>query len=244
MSAGSLPREYRIGRGRTTGIVVAVSLACVPGVLALLLTDDFSAEVKWSVLLPLLALFAWLVTASTRARTTADLKGIRIRGFLGTRRLSWPEIQDIRVEINPGAVLQENAAQPNFVSYAYRADGKRLQLMYLDDATVNLEREVAVLRAAWEELRGEDWTQSADIARRIERGEARRLAAMAGFAWAMLSFLPLIALMLLPLFTDLPDALDTSWWPFLVMGVGLPAAFALGMTLSYRKQLRLLAGED
>lgn len=243
MSAGSLPREYRISRGRATGIVVAVSFACLPGVLALWVTDDFSAAVKWSVVLPLLALLAWLVTASTRASTSADLKGIRIRGFFGTRRLSWSQIQDRRVEINPGAMVQENASQPNFVSYPYRDDGKRLQLMYLDDATVNLEREVALLRAAWEELRGEDWTRSADISRRIARGEARRLAAMAGFGWAMLSFLPLIALMLLPLFVDLPDALDTSWWPFLVLGTGLPAAFALGMTLSYRKHLRLLPDE-
>lgn len=170
-----MPREYRMARGRATGVVVAVAVASVLGTFPIWLAEDLSGLVKRSITLPLFALFAWLVLASLRASTTADLKGIRVRGFLGTRRPTWEEIQDVRVEINPGAASQQNASQPTFVSYAYRADGKRGQLMYLDDATVNLEREVTVLRTVWEELRGEDWTRSPDITRRIERGEARRL---------------------------------------------------------------------
>ncbi|MFF9483792.1 PH domain-containing protein [Streptomyces sp. NPDC014676] len=244
MSARSLPREYRISRGRATGVVAAVGVTSVLGMLPLRTAEDLSAPVKWSIALPLFALFAWLVTASLRASTTADLKGIRVRGFVGTRRLAWGEIQDIRVEVNPGAGAQQGPARTDFVSYAYRADGRRVPLMYLDDATVDLEREVGVLRAAWEELRGEDWTRSPDVARRIERGEARRLALMSGFAWAMLSFVPLMVLMFVPLFADVPGPLETVLSPLVVLGVGLPAVFAVGAVLSYRKRVRLLSGGE
>ncbi len=236
LSGGALPREYRVGAGRTVPVVVAVVLATI-GVLFPVWTDEeIAGWVKWLVTLGLVAFFAWLVIGSARAATVADAAGLRVRGLVRVRRLSWPEIQDIRVEVNHGAAMNRNA--PGLVSYAYGPRGRQVQLMYVDDAHVDLDREIGFLRRVWEERRGDAWAPDAGAADRIGRGEARRLAVMSGISWAMLSFIPLTLLMLLALFTKVPDALEDVLTPWIIMGVGVPVAFLVGTCLSYLRERR------
>ncbi|WP_326799530.1 hypothetical protein OG946_32580 [Streptomyces sp. NBC_01808] len=123
---------------------------------------------------------------------------------------------------------------------AYGPDGSRLQLPYLDDRHVDVDREVAALRAHWERLRGAGWAQDPAAAARIDRLVARRSAMVVGFACTFVSFIPLVALMLVPLFVSLPEILETVLAPYTVMGAGLPLVFAVTAVLSYRRQLGAL----
>ncbi len=236
MSGGALPREYRVGAGRTVPVVVAVVLATI-GVLFPVWTDEeIAGWVKWLLTLGLVGFFAWLVTGAARAATVADADGLRVRGLVRVRRLTWPEIQDIRMEVNHGAAMNRNA--PQRVSYAYGPRGRQVQLMYVDDTRVDLEREIGFLRRVWEERRGDAWAPDTGLADRIDRREAGRLAVMSGISWAMLSFVPLTLLMLLTIFTKVPDALEDVLTPWTIMGLGVPGAFLFGMLLSYARERR------
>ncbi|MCX4904478.1 hypothetical protein [Streptomyces sp. NBC_00878] len=44
------------------------------------------------------------------------------------------------------------------VVYAYGRDGSRVLLPFVDDLHVDVGYELAVLMAAWQELRGADWS--------------------------------------------------------------------------------------
>ncbi|MFI8093636.1 PH domain-containing protein [Streptomyces sp. NPDC086080] len=233
MSDRTLPREYRTTGGQAALVAGVVVIAAAAALFPLWTEEDMPASVRWIGSIAVLALFAWLVAGAARSSTTADLRGIRVRGVMRVRRMSWREIQDIRVEANPGASMQQGA--PRVFTYAYGANGKRTQLIHLDGNTVDLEGELAFLHAAWVELRGADWTESARVTRRIDRGEARRMAVMGGLTWGMTAFFPLIVLSLLPLFGDVSEPLATLLSPGVLFGVGCPAAWIIGSVVTYRR---------
>lgn len=238
MSRDGLPRTYRISAAQAGAMITAVSLASVVGIIPVLLVKDIPWQIRVAAGGAILLLVVFLVRGALRCATTADEEGIRVRGVVRQRSLGWADIQDLRVEPNPGAGMQNHA--PQVLTYAYGPDGSRLQLPYLDDRHVDVDREVAALRAHWERLRGAGWAHSPAAAARIDRHAARQIAMMAGFAWTCLSFIPLVVLMLLPLFVSLPGTLETVLAPYTVMGAGLPLVFAVTSVLSYRRQLRAL----
>ncbi|MFF1490552.1 PH domain-containing protein [Streptomyces sp. NPDC058304] len=87
-----------------------------------------------------------------RSGTSADRTGLKVKGPLRTRRLAWSEIQDIKAQSIGGSSRGEGLV-PTVVTYAYRAGGRRLMLLHLNDMYYDIDREVGVLRAAWAELR-------------------------------------------------------------------------------------------
>ncbi|MEU3060947.1 PH domain-containing protein [Streptomyces subrutilus] len=198
MSARALPRDYRIRSGRTTVLVLAVGGGWLAALLPLWNDETIVGWVKLLVAGLLVVLFGWLLFAARRCSTSADLKGITVRGMTRTRRLAWEDVQDIRAVPNPSATMARNA--PKVLSYAYDTDGKRLLLAYVDDVHVTVEREIDLLRAAWTELRGEDWEADADAARRIRRQHAREAGTARATAWitgAIVLFTVLFAVFLL-----------------------------------------------
>ncbi|MEU9776538.1 PH domain-containing protein [Streptomyces sp. NPDC047968] len=235
-SPAGLPREYRAGAGRTAPVVVAAVLAAVGAGLPVWAAPDVAGWVQWLVALVLGGLCAWFAAGAARAATVADADGLRVRGFLRVSRLPWSEVQDIRTEANPAAGTQRRA--PLRVSHAYGPRGRRVALRYVDDARVDLDREIAFLRRVWQERRGDTWTPEAGVARRIAHGESLRSAVAVGVASAMLSFVPLAVLMLLPLFGAVPAPVAGVLTPWAVMGLGVPAAFGTGAALSYRRARR------
>ncbi|MFJ5808912.1 PH domain-containing protein [Streptomyces sp. NPDC093093] len=179
-----LPREYRIRSEQMAVVYVAVGIG-TPGVLLTVLNmEDTPVWVKSLVVALVLAFFGWLVVAAKRCSTSADLKGIRVRRFTGTRRLAWEDVQDIRAAPNPSAHTAKN--QPTVVSYAYDDAGRRVQLMYVDDNHVDVAREVDALRAAWEELRGPDWAQDPEAVRRIARHDVRDRRVRQTYLWTVM----------------------------------------------------------
>ncbi|GLV81949.1 hypothetical protein Slala03_16380 [Streptomyces lavendulae subsp. lavendulae] len=181
MSAELLPRDYRIGSRQMSAAYVAVGIGTPGVVLSVLNLDDVAAGVKLVLIAVVLVLFGWLLWASKRCATSADLKGVRVRRFTGSRRLAWEDIQEIRAVPNPNAAMNKN--QPRVISYAYDYEGRRVQLMYVDDNHVDVAREIGLIRAAWEELRGPDWEQDPQALARMERQAVREGRMMAGMLW-------------------------------------------------------------
>ncbi|WP_406836196.1 PH domain-containing protein [Streptomyces sp. AHU1] len=231
-----LPREYRLKRSRMRLFLWVIAMGTVSVALTLLSADDLPTSFTYPFLALWVALMGWLFHATLRCSTTADLKAIHVRAMFKRRRLAWEDVQGIRAERNPGAALQENA--PDVLVYAFGRNGRKVLLPFLDDLHVNVEREVAVLLEAWEELRGEDWTPDPVAAARIDRHDARHGAMLNAFAVTMMAFVPLMVAALLPLFVDMPGWLESVLHPFVALGVGLPLVFALTAVTTYRRRMR------
>ncbi|MFF4320400.1 PH domain-containing protein [Streptomyces sp. NPDC001568] len=171
MGAGLLPRDYRVRPARLAGVHLAVGIGTPCVLLTVLTMEHVAPGVKLLIAALVLALFGWLVRASRRCSTTIDRDGIRVRRLTGTRRLAWADVQDIRAAPNPGAAMGRN--QPLVLSYAHDRTGRRVRLVHVDDDHVDVTREIAVMRAAWQELRGPDWAADPEVRRRIERRALR-----------------------------------------------------------------------
>ncbi|MEV4033869.1 PH domain-containing protein [Streptomyces umbrinus] len=202
--------------------------------LVALLGAEMPASFRYPVLAAWVALMGWLFYATLRCSTIADIKAIHARGMVKHRRLAWEDIQDIRAEVNPASAVQSGA--PNVLVHAYGRDGSKVLLPFVDDVHVNVERELGLLLDSWVALRGEDWAPDPQATALIDRRDARQAALMMGFAAVMLAFIPLTVLMLLPLFVDMPEWLESVLNPFTVMGVGAPLIFALTAIASYRSR--------
>ncbi|MEU9147348.1 PH domain-containing protein [Streptomyces sp. NPDC048349] len=196
MGARALPREYRIKPGRTAVLIGAVGLGSLAALMPVWTDESIVGWVKLLVTGLLLAFFGWLVMAARRCATSVDLKGVRVRTMVRTRRVAWEDVQDIRAVPNPSAHMAANA--PKVIAYVYDTAGRRVQLMYVDDLHVAVDREIAAIRAAWTELRGEDWEPSAQAQRRIERRDRRESRAFLALAWfSGLVFLGLIVFLVI-----------------------------------------------
>ncbi|MFF4299521.1 PH domain-containing protein [Streptomyces vinaceus] len=153
--SGGLPREYRMSRRRRNGIL-AILAAKTAVLLFAVWTEDippFWFQLGLSVLVaPILIVF---IVRVPRSATLVDNTGIRVRGITRTRRVAWEDVQDIRAEPVPGS---DGGLTPRVVAYAYLTGGRRTLLRHLDDKDYDVDREIAVLRAARSELRGADAT--------------------------------------------------------------------------------------
>ncbi|MFG2293985.1 hypothetical protein [Streptomyces sp. NPDC048603] len=157
MTTQSLPREYRITSGRLLRAQGILGGGAVAVLLVVWNGDAFTPWVNLLVTVLVLAFFGRLTYGARRAGTTVDVRGVRIRTLFRERRLAWAEIGDIRAEANPSSAPAPHA--PRVLTYAYRADGRRrVELAFVDDVHVDVAREVAVLREAWTELRGDGGT--------------------------------------------------------------------------------------
>ncbi|WP_432135465.1 PH domain-containing protein [Streptomyces sp. bgisy154] len=230
----SLPRKYGTGPGRMVGVVVATVLSLPAGLYPLWTDGSIPPGVRFLVTVALLAFFAWLFAAAARAATVADRRGLRVRGFLGTRAIAWADVQDIRSETNPGSAFQDGAARR--VCCAYGSTGRRVLLMYVDDTHVRLDDELAFLRRAWRELRGPGWRPVPGLAARIRRGEARRLAVLMGVAAAVAVGILAVLLMVVAMFVDLPGAARVALSPAVAIGVVVPAVFVVTASAFYLRR--------
>ncbi|MFD5813648.1 PH domain-containing protein [Streptomyces sp. NPDC127038] len=238
MSTGfeRLPREYRMSRSRMVTVLTVLVTANLGLAKGLLELDGLPTSFTYPFLVAWAGLMGWIFYTTLRSSTTADLEAIHVHGVFKQRRLAWEDIQDIRAEGNPVAARREHA--PKVLVYAYGRDGRRMLLPFLDNLHVNVGREVGALLEAWEELRGDDWAPSPEAAVRIDRRDTLRRALLSGVSTALLAFIPLTVLMLLPLFVDLPGWLAPVLRPLVVVVAGPPLVFAVAATASYRKETR------
>lgn len=110
------------------------------------------------VLLPLAGVIAWALRSSTRL----DADGIVVRGLLRTRRIAWPSVQDIRVE------LAGSAIRPQLLVAIYEASGLRTVLPHVNERNLarvgaELTVEMQAMTETWIDRRGADWTRVPQI---------------------------------------------------------------------------------
>jgi hypothetical protein len=216
-----LPREYRMRRSRMLMFLwlIFAGTLIVPG--AMLADDDLSASVALPFAFAWVTFMGWLFYAALHSSTAADIKAIHVRGMVRRRRLAWADVQDMKAE----ATYAESGSA-SVVVYVYGLDGRRVLLPFVDDLHVDVGRELAVLMASWQELRGADWSPDPEAAVLIGRRTATRKSLWAGLCAAMLASIPLTVLMV-----------KSMLHPLVVMGVGVPLVFALTAIASYRRQL-------
>ncbi|MFW5417741.1 PH domain-containing protein [Nocardiopsis sp. CNT-189] len=149
----ALPREYRMmPRQRRIATAALALWFCLP-VLGPWAAPEDSAP-GWAPPLAScvgLGVFGWLVWALRRSGTSVDLRGVRVRGVLRVRRLSWEEITDIRTERNSDATPP--LGPPGLLAFAYRRGGGRIRLLHFDEYQLLFGRELELVRGAWSELR-------------------------------------------------------------------------------------------
>ncbi|MCX4808580.1 hypothetical protein OG594_44575 [Streptomyces sp. NBC_01214] len=144
--SGGLPREYRMSRGRRNGLL-AVLVAKAALLLFMVWSEDippFWLQLGTSVLVVPTVIVCFVRVP--RTATLIDSAGIRVRGITHTRRVAWEDVQDIRAEPVRGS---DGSFVPRVVVYAYLTVGGRKLLKHVDDQEYDVDREIAVLRAAW-----------------------------------------------------------------------------------------------
>ncbi|MFD3472488.1 PH domain-containing protein [Streptomyces sp. NPDC058682] len=151
--SGGLPREYRMSRGRRNGLL-AVLVAKAALLLFMVWSEDippFWLQLGTSVLVVPTVIVCFVRVP--RTATLIDSAGIRVRGITHTRRVAWEDVQDIRAEPVRGS---DGSFVPRVVVYAYLTVGGRKLLKHVDDQEYDVDREIAVLRAAWAGLHRTD----------------------------------------------------------------------------------------
>ncbi|MEU6314006.1 PH domain-containing protein [Streptomyces sp. NPDC047014] len=151
--SGGLPREYRMGRNRRNGMMIALVVEAVL-MLFTVWTEDlppFWFQLGLTVVtVPLVVL---LLLRAPRVATQVDASGIRTRGVLRTRRMPWADVEEFTVD---GSWGSEGGAMARRFVYVQPRDGRRRLLRYLEDKDYDLDGEIAILRAALAEARGTD----------------------------------------------------------------------------------------
>ncbi len=177
-------------------------------------------ELRWLPLGVALALSLLIWRARTIATTTTPDEVI-VRGILSTRRLSWAEIQDIRIRPYSGMGLG-----PMEIAVLYDRAGRSTILGNLNDRDLAARRltlrgEVNAIRVTWRRRRGNGWVPMPDVQRRITCLEQETDSPwLIGMVAALLSLLPLIVLELLVVGGAGVVIADPPW--SLLFGLWLP----------------------
>ncbi|MET8546373.1 PH domain-containing protein [Kitasatospora sp. NPDC004799] len=167
MGARELPRTYRANRRKANASVIFMGCAAIPFVITAWTQEIFPHWVKLLVSVATLLLVVAVAVTLPWSGTWVDGAGIRVRGLLRTRRLSWADIEDIRTKpLRPSPGNQP--FMPKMVAYAYLSSGRRVLLVHVNDlhlgSRFQVEWEIGVLRAALAELRDKDPVQGAGSA--------------------------------------------------------------------------------
>lgn len=150
-----------------------VFIGCFLGGLALYGFTPLSDPGGPTLRILLLVAAAILVVLAARTGTITSQDGITIRGFSWqVKTISWPDIQDIRIEKNPAAYPETpfTRGAPKLLVVIYDCRGNRVILPNVNQETLGkgnfLDAEVGHIRSAWEQLRGASWAPIPGMQRR------------------------------------------------------------------------------
>lgn len=221
--------EYRISASRFKWVGVLFAAGMVSVIVQTATDTGLSALVKGLTDLATAAAITLVLVWARRSATITSRDGITVRRLVRVARISWADIQDIRVETNPAAVSSEDA--PKELVAVYDAGGHRTTLPHLSQANLagqglSLQAEVEHLRSAWMQLRGGQWVpERAAISKIAERARYTFSPWMAGLLWAIAAELLAILLTVIGLFSGadrLPRPASFLFSPGLILI--LPAA--------------------
>jgi hypothetical protein len=163
------------------------------------------------------AIFAMPVWARV-AETVITPEGVVVRGFRRTRTFAWPDIQDIRIEDNPGGYVDDRG--PRHIAVLYDGTGRRVPLPHVNEKNLDrrqlaLATEVDAMRTAWQRGRGAGWAPVPLVQRKVAERARYGFTPWAVGAFAAFLAIPVTTVIfVVGLFTHAGD-LPSPWsWPF------------------------------
>ncbi|MFI6155127.1 PH domain-containing protein [Kitasatospora sp. NPDC051170] len=148
-----VPHEYRVATTRVGGLALTILLLSFGALLPIWNDKEFAPSTKAIGSVLVIGFCLLVVVGVARAGTLVTPEGVTVRGMVRRRRLAWAEIARFGKAPNPNAHAGRGA--PAFLTYAFRADGRKVHLPYVDDKHVVVDREVERLNALLAERRGE-----------------------------------------------------------------------------------------
>ncbi|MFG2621888.1 PH domain-containing protein [Streptomyces sp. NPDC048507] len=201
MNAEPLPRRYRTKTNRAFTLAWALGIP-MGAFLLKVWTESFPYALQLSTTVVCAAGFLLVLWTSPRGFTCADEQGISRRAFLRTERLDWADVYDIRTVAMPASTVGRFGRMQPDQAYAYRADGRRVLLPYLNAQELGeaeFPGEMAVLRSMLADRRADGWMPDPSVEAHIARHEARygkRVRALTGKAsLAIIIFVIMIVIM-------------------------------------------------
>ncbi|MEV6973198.1 PH domain-containing protein [Kitasatospora sp. NPDC093806] len=147
-----VPHEYRVATTRVGGLAFTVLLLSFGAMLPIWKDKEFAPSSKLIGSLLVVGFCLLVIVGVLRAGTLVTAQGITVRGMVRRRRLPWAAITHFAKAPNPNA---HGRGAPAFLTYAFRADGRKVHLPYVDDKHVLVDREVERLNALLAERRGD-----------------------------------------------------------------------------------------
>ena len=152
-------RTYRTSRRRMGLAALFMGIGALGLVFKVGGDPNLAGTVKFWMLGPALSIMGLALLAFGRSATILDPQKITIRGPLRRRILAWPEIQDVRVEANPGRHVHR--AAPSMIATVHDRSGRRIALPSVNEKNLreldtDLTHEVETIRAFWLRWRGTD----------------------------------------------------------------------------------------
>jgi hypothetical protein len=211
-------REYRVSDS-TFGWILLFSALGALAVLVEVGTDDaWSGAARFWLIVAGLAAIVLLPVYARVSATVTGADGVAIRGLLRTRRFGWPDIQDIRIEVNPAALAGYNA--PRHIAVLYTTGGRRVPLPHVNERNLDrfqpsLTAEVEAIRATWLDRRGPQWAPVPSVRRMVEDRVRYQVSSWTVGAFAAMLAVPVAAvIVVVGLFTGAPDLPEPLSWPF------------------------------
>jgi hypothetical protein len=162
-----------------------------------------------------------------RVATVVRADYIGRRGLLGTKKIPWRDVQDIRIEANVAKYVKDSA--PKELAMVYRTNGRRMTLIHLNQKNLNgfhlvLADEVEKIRNRWLERRGADWRPVPKVQQAAATMARYGVKSwVVGFRWAI------SAIFVMTVVTLANDVVDPfSIW---VLTLGVPAIVFVGATI-------------
>ncbi|MFJ4095108.1 PH domain-containing protein [Kitasatospora sp. NPDC089913] len=147
-----VPHEYRVASNRVGGLAFTILLLSFGALLPIWKDKEFAPSTKAIGSLLVIGFCLLVIVGAARAGTLLTAEGITVRGIVRRRKLRWAEIARFAKAANPNAHAK---GAPKFLTYAFRADGRKIHLPYVDDKHVLVDREVERLNALLAERRGD-----------------------------------------------------------------------------------------
>jgi hypothetical protein len=163
------------------------------------------------------AVFAMPVWARV-AETVTTPEGVVVRGFRRTRTFAWSDIQDIRIEHNPGGYLDDRG--PRHIAVLYDGTGHRVPLPHVNEKNLDRLRlafatEVEAMRTAWQQGRGADWAPVPLVQRKVAERVRYQFTSLAVGLFAAFLAAPVVTLIFVVGLFAHASELPSPWsWPF------------------------------
>ncbi len=241
MSVPGQAREYRVSGSVFATVALSALVGVATLVTAVVFDDGFGAAKPWVVLLVVLPIALLLLRVRSSA-TVVTAEHLVLRGVFRTRTIPWSDVQDLRIEVNPGAAVSRRA--PREVVAAYDSQGGRTILPHVNAVTLadrglTLGSEVEAFRRTWQHRRGPGWRPSPGRRTWVAAGERQSQTLLLAIATAAFAMLATMVLLLVGLFSGASQSSAPLGWlfhPALVLVLPAIAVAAVLLVTALRRR--------